>query len=153
MPSINIGLGKKKEETEISNLQSSISNPLPQEESNRPFTADQLRDAWVGLAAVHKDEPRLRELIESYIPKLIDEQTAEIQMPNPWQMNQMRKAMPELARQLRETLHNNTLHIQLVQAEFTQEQMAYTAEEKYAVMAEQNPAIAQLKEKLDLQID
>ena len=152
MPSINIGLGKKKEEP-ISNLQSSISNPLPQEESNRPFTADQLRDAWVGLAAVHKDEPRLRELIESYIPKLIDEQTAEIQMPNPWQMNQMRKAMPELARQLRETLHNNTLHIQLVQAEFTQEQMAYTAEEKYAVMAEQNPAIAQLKEKLDLQID
>lgn len=153
MPSINIGLGKKKEEPEVSNLQSSISNPLPREESNRPFTADQLRDAWVGLAAVHKDEPRLRELIESYIPKLIDEQTAEIQMPNPWQMNQMRKAMPELARQLRETLHNNTLHIQLVQAEFTQEQMAYTAEEKYAVMAEQNPAIAQLKEKLDLQID
>ena len=150
MPSINIGLGKKKEETAVTNSQEPIANSQPE---NRPFTADQLRDAWVGLAAVHKDEPRLRELIESYIPKLIDEQTAEIQMPNPWQMNQMRKAMPELARQLRETLHNNTLHIQLVQAEFTQEQMAYTAEEKYAVMAEQNPAIAQLKEKLDLQID
>ena len=150
MPSINIGLGKKKEETAVANSQDPIANSQPE---NRPFTADQLRDAWVGLAAVHKDEPRLRELIESYIPKLIDEQTAEIQMPNPWQMNQMRKAMPELARQLRETLHNNTLHIQLVQAEFTQEQMAYTAEEKYAVMAEQNPAIAQLKEKLDLQID
>ena len=150
MPSINIGLGKKKEETAVTNSQEPIANSQPE---NRPFTADQLRDAWVGLAAVHKDEPRLRELIETYIPKLIDEQTAEIQMPNPWQMNQMRKAMPELARQLRETLHNNTLHIQLVQAEFTQEQMAYTAEEKYAVMAEQNPAIAQLKEKLDLQID
>ena len=150
IPTINIGLGKKKEETAVANSQEPIANSQPE---NRPFTADQLRDAWVGLAAVHKDEPRLRELIESYIPKLIDEQTAEIQMPNPWQMNQMRKAMPELARQLRETLHNNTLHIQLVQAEFTQEQMAYTAEEKYAVMAEQNPAIAQLKEKLDLQID
>jgi hypothetical protein len=31
--------------------------------------------------------------------------------------------------------------------------MAFTAEEKYAVMAEQNPALARLKERLDLQID
>ena len=153
MPKISLGLGKKKEEPEISNLQSSISNTAPEEQSNRPFTADQLRDAWVGLAAAHTDEPRLKQLIESYIPRLIDEQTAEIQMPNPWQMDQMRKAMPQLARQLREALHNNQLHVQLVQAEFTQEQMAFTAEEKYKVMVEQNPALAQLKERLNLQID
>jgi len=152
IPSISLGLGKKKEET-ITNNQSPITNTPPKEESNRPFTADQLRDAWVGLAAAHKGELRLKELIETYIPRLIDEQTAEIQMPNPWQMDQMRKAMPELARQLREALHNNNLHVQLVQAEYSQEQLAFTAEEKYAVMAEQNPVIAQLKEKLDLQID
>ena len=153
MPSISLGLGKKKEESEISNLPSSISNPAPQEQSNRPFTADQLHDAWVGLAAHHQDEPRLKELIENYIPRLIDTYTAEIQMPNPWQMSQMRKAMPELAQQLRAALHNDQLHIQLVQAEYTQEQMAFTAEEKYKVMTEQNPALAQLKERLDLQID
>ena len=153
MPSISLGLGKKKEESPITNHQSPITNTPPQEQSNRPFTADQLRDAWVGLAAVHRDEPRLKELIENYIPRLLDAHTAEIQMPNPWQMTQMRKAMPELAQQLREALHNNLLHIQLTQAEYTQEQMAFTAEEKYAVMAEQNPALAQLKERLDLQID
>ncbi len=151
IPSISLGLGKKKEEPVTGNP-SPVTAP-PKEESNRPFTADQLRDAWVGLAAAHKGELRLKELIETYIPRLIDEQTAEIQMPNPWQMDQMRKAMPELARQLREALHNNNLHVQLVQAEYSQEQMAFTAEEKYAVMAEQNPVIAQLKEKLDLQID
>ena len=120
---------------------------------NRPFTADQLKDAWVGLAKTHSEEPRLKELIESYTPRLIDEQTAEIQMPNPWQMTQMRKAMPELARQLRAALHNDSLHIQLVQAEYSQEQMAFTAEEKYKVMVEQNPALAELKERLNLQID
>ncbi len=152
MPKITLGLGKKKEESPAP-APTSPSTPTPQEESNRPFTADQLRDAWVGLAAIHTDEPRLKQLIESYIPRLIDEQTAEIQMPNPWQMDQMRKAMPQLARQLRETLHNSQLHIQLVQAEYTQEQMAFTAEEKYKVMVEQNPALAQLKERLNLQID
>ena len=36
---------------------------------------------------------------------------------------------------------------------FNQEQMAFTAEEKYKLMVEQNPMLSQLKEKLDLQID
>ena len=153
MPSIGLGIGKKKEDKpEITNQKSEIIN-TPQEESNRPFTADQLRDAWVGLAAVHSNEPRLKELIETYIPRLLDEQTAEIQMPNPWQMDQMRKAMPELARQLRAVLHNNLLHIQLTQAEYTREQMAFTSEEKYKVMVEQNPALSQLKDRLNLVID
>ena len=151
MPSISLGLGKKKEETPVTDNPSLITGT--KEESDSPFTADQLRDAWVGLADAYKDEPRLKELIENYIPRLLDPQTAEIQMPNPWQMGQMRKAMPQLAEQLREALHNSQLHIQLIQAEFSQEQMAFTAEEKYALMAEQNPALAQLKERLDLQID
>jgi DNA polymerase-3 subunit gamma/tau len=153
MPKIGLGLGKKKEAEEPSAETEKTVSSSNQEDINRPFTADQLRDAWVGLAEIHKDEPRLKQLIESYIPRLIDEQTAEIQMPNPWQMEQMRKSMPQLARQLREVLHNNHLHIQLVQAQFSQEQMAFTAEEKYKVMVEQNPDLAQLKERLNLQID
>ena len=151
MPSISLGLGKKKDDASLTTNPSPITDQ--KEQSNRPFTADQLLDAWVGLATHHEDEPRLKELIKSYAPRLIDEHTAEIQMPNPWQMSQMRKAMPELAQQLRAALHNDQLHIQLVQAEYTQEQMAFTAEEKYKVMIEQNPALAQLKERLDLQID
>ena len=74
-------------------------------------------------------------------------------MPNPWQMKELQKAMPSLLTQLRASLHNDLLDIRVVQAEFNQEQMAFTAEEKYALMAEQNPALAQMKELLDLQID
>ena len=130
-----------------------MTNTPPQEESNRPFTVDQLRDAWVGLTDSHKEETRLKQLIENYMPLMVNDLTAEIQMPNPWQMAEMRKALPTLLRQLRATLHNDHLEIQLVQAEFNQEQMAFTAEEKYKLMVEQNPALAQLKEKMDLVID
>ena len=149
IPKISIGLGPKMPAAE----QKPAAPQTPEEEQNTPFTADQLRDAWTGLAVLHQDEPRLKELIENYIPLLIDEHTAQIQMPNPWQMTEMRKAMPMLAQQLRSALHNTLLHIQLVQAEYNQEQLAFTAEEKYALMAEQNPDLAQLKEHLDLQID
>jgi DNA polymerase-3 subunit gamma/tau len=158
IPSISLGLGKKKEEitnhqSPITNHQSQITNTPPQEESSRPFTADQLRDAWVGLAATHTEELRLKQLMETYMPQLIEEHIAQIQMPNPWQMKELQKAMPALLRQLRTALHNSDLQINVVQEEYSQEQMAFTAEEKYALMAEQNPALVQLKETLDLQID
>ena len=152
MPKISIGLGLKKPEATPAQPTPAPAEQ-PKEEQNRPFTVDQLRDAWVGLADSHKEETRLKQLIENYMPLMVNDLTAEIQMPNPWQMAEMRKALPSLLRQLRAILHNDHLEIQLVQAEFNQEQLAFTADEKYKLMVEQNPALAQLKEKLDLQID
>ena len=153
MPKISIGLGPKKPEPATVQPAAAPAEQPKQEEQNRPFTVDQLRDAWVGLADSHKEETRLKQLIENYMPLMVNDLTAEIQMPNPWQMTEMKKALPTLLRQLRAALHNDHLEIQLVQAEFNQEQLAFTAEEKYKLMVEQNPALAQLKEKLDLQID
>ena len=150
MPKISLGLGVKKEQQAPSTPQVT---EAPKQEENRPFTADQLQGAWAGLASSHADELRLKQLIETYSPVLISETTAEIKMPNPWPMKELQKALPELLTQLRANLHNDLLDIQVVQEEFNQEQMAFTAEEKYALMAEQNPALAQMKELLDLQID
>ena len=149
MPKISLGLGIKKEQS----AQPSQAPEAPKQEENRPFTDDQLRGAWVGLAATHADELRLKQLMETYTPSLISDTSAQIKMPNPWQMKELQKAMPSLLKQLRATLHNDLLDIQVIQEEFNQEQMAFTAEEKYALMAEQNPALAQMKELLDLQID
>ena len=149
MPKIGLGLGPKPKAEEAAPQ----TPEQPQEEQDRPFTADQLRDAWVGLATTHKEELRLKQLIEAYMPEIVEENIAEIQMPNPWQLDQMRSALPTLLAQLRRVLHNKQLTIRLVLAEYDRVQMAYTAEEKYAVMVEQNPALATLKDNLDLQID
>ncbi|MBO7458212.1 MAG: DNA polymerase III subunit gamma/tau [Paludibacteraceae bacterium] len=150
MPKIGLAFGPKNQSTpETPNSPEAT----PQEEPNRPFTADQLKDAWVGLATTLKEELRLKQLIETYTPILENETTAKIQMPNPWQLKELQKALPTLLPELHRTLHNNQLQIRVEQAEYSQEEMAYTAEEKYAIMAEQNPALAQLKERLNLQID
>ena len=149
MPKISLGFGVKKEQP----AQPSQAPEAPKQEENRPFTDDQLRGAWVGLAAAHADELRLKQLMETYTPSLISDTSAQIKMPNPWQMKELQKAMTSLLKQLRATLHNDLLDIQVIQEEFNQEQMAFTAEEKYALMAEQNPALAQMKDLLDLQID
>ena len=150
IPKVSLGFGLKKQEKQA---ETAPAQPTAQEEQNRPFTDDQLRDAWVGLAATYNEELRLKQLIETYMPKRINETTAEIQMPNPWQLQEMKKALPILIQKLHTTLRNSALQINLVQAEFSQEQMAFTAEEKFAIMADQNPVLNELKEKLDLQID
>ena len=152
MPKIGLGFGPKTPKQTEAAVPIQPEQPK-EEERNRPFTADQLRDAWVGLAVTHKEELRLKELIENYQPVPVDAETAEIQMPNPWQLEEMRKALPNLLQQLRRQLHNSNISIRLTQAEYDKEAMAFTAEEKYALMSEQNPALALLKEKLDLQID
>ena len=152
MPKITLGLGLKKDNP-APQPATQQAQEAPKQEENRPFTDDQLRGAWVGLAASHADELRLKQLMETYTPSLISGTSAQIKMPNPWQMKELQKAMPSLLKQLRATLHNDLLDIQVIQEEFNQEQMAFTAEEKYALMAEQNPALAQMKELLDLQID
>lgn len=150
IPSAGLGLGFKKP---VPAEAQATAETVAQTPQNRPFTADQLRDAWVGLSRTHAEEPRLVQLIEDYSPKMVAENQAEIQMPNPWQLAQMQKALPQLLKQLHQTLRNNLLQIRLSLAEYDEEQMAFTAEEKYKLMVEQNPALQVLKDKLELQID
>ena len=150
IPKVSIGLGIKKQEEQKASTQPTATPP--QEESNSPFTSGQLRDAWVGLARSY-EEPRLKQLIELYTPRLMDGAVAEISMPNPWQLKEMRKVLPDIVQTLRKQLHNNHLEIQLNLAEYKREQLAFTAEEKYKLMVEYNPVMAELKERLDLQID
>ncbi len=149
IPSVGLGLGLKKP-APVPQAEQEAAPPRPQ---NRPFTADQLRDAWVGLSRTHQEEPRLVQLIEGYMPAIVEENVAEIQMPNPWQLAQMHKALPRLTRELHAAIGNTMLQIRLTLAQYDEEQMAFTAEEKYKLMADQNPALQLLKDKLELQID
>ena len=152
MPGAGLGLGLKKP-TEPAAEQPVNPTSAPAAPQNSPFSADQFRDAWIGLSRTHAEEPRLKQLLENYIPVMVEETTAEVSMPNPWQQAEMRKALPRLLTELRRTLRNDQLTIQVKLAEYDREQMAFTAEEKYKLMAESNPALTQLKERLDLVLD
>ena len=150
IPSVGLGLGLKKQAPAQAPTDQEAAATTPQ---NSPFTADQLKDAWVGLSRTHKEEPRLVQLIEDYSPRMVEENVAEIQMPNPWQLAQMHKALPQLLKELHGALHNTQLQVRLTLAKYDEVQMAFTAEEKYKLMAELNPALQLMKEKLELQID
>lgn len=156
IPKIDLNFGMKPNDSQKSvPTLNPVSTPPPTktEEQNSPFTNDQLIDAWVGQADMCADNMRLKSLIENYIPRKINETTVELFMPNPWQLETMRKALPNIQRKLKQALNNDKIEIRLALEQYEQENMAFTAEERYRLMVKSNPMLMQLKEKLNLQID
>ena len=149
---LNIGFATNKPSEEKKEA-APASNTAPREERNNPFTRDQLVDAWVGLQVQFKTNTRILPLLEAYTPTIIDELNLELEMPNKWQLEEMQKTLPMLLQCMRDKLQNDHLDMKLTLKHYEPEQMAFTAEDIYKLMAKNNPALAMMKEKLQLQLD
>ena len=149
---LNIGFAKNKP-SEPTTEAAPATNTAPREERNNPFTHDQLVDAWVGLQEQFKTNTRILPLLEAYTPTILDNLNLELEMPNKWQLEEMQKTLPMLLQCMRDKLQNDHLSMQLTLKHYAPDQMAFTAEDIYKQMAKNNPALALMKEKLQLQLD
>ena len=121
---------------------------------NNPFTLDRFNDAWTGLKTYFgKEDSRLRNVVSFYQPVLHNQQSATLELPNQWELEEVKKALPRIHAYLHQQLKNDQLTLTLKVAQYTHEQKAFTAEERYKVMLEENAALNTLKEQFALQID
>ncbi len=142
----------------VSNQPSAVSSQQPtaaqpQEQHNNPFTADQLSGAWVGLKSTFKKEPRLASMLDAHRPVLINDHTAQVTFVNPWQEEEFKKFSRQILTILRDALKNDHLLLQTTVAEAVVTRRAYTAEEKYNVLQEQNPYLNEFKKKFDMLLE
>jgi len=128
------------------------SQAAPQQRNN-PFTADQLSGAWVGLKATFKREQRLVAMLDAHRPTLIDNHTAQVTFINPWQEEEFKKFSRQILTLLRDSLQNDMLAIRTVVAEDTVTRRAYTSDEKYRVLQEQNPYLSEFKKRFDMLLE
>ena len=120
---------------------------------NNPFTVDQLLDAWVGLNRHFKGEERLLAMITACQPILVTPELCKITVANPWQKQEFARFGKQVMTIVRDTLKNDPLKLQVDVAEIDRSNMAYTAADKYKLLAKQNPHLADLKTKLNLQLE
>lgn len=120
---------------------------------NTPFTQDQLNDAWVGLAEHFPGEERLNAMLSSVVPELINPELCRIVVANPWQKEEFSKFGKKVMNIVRNKLNNDLLrlHVEVDQSEHTRR--AYTSAEKYQVLAQMNPHVAELRTRLKLQLE
>jgi hypothetical protein len=133
------------------------STPIPDQPTkeirNTPFTEDQLNDAWVGLAEHFPGEERLNAMLSSVVPELITPESCRIVVANPWQKEEFSKFEKKVMNIVRNKLKNDLLklHVEVDNSEHSRR--AYTSAEKYRVLEQMNPHIAELRSTMNLQLE
>lgn len=131
---------------------STAEQPAPAQRNN-PFTADQLIDAWVGLRVHFRGEERLLAMLANNQPVLVNEELCRITVANPWQKQEFAKFGKKVMDLVRDALQNDLLKLQVDVAEFDRSSKAYTAVDKYKLLVKQNPHLADLKTRMNLQLE
>ena len=123
------------------------------EQRNTPFTVDQLIDAWAGLSNYFPGEERLNAMLTTLVPELVSPEMCRITVANPWQKQEFGKFGKRVMDIVRDRLKNDNLRLQVEVGDYTKTTRAYTSSEKYKVLVEMNPHVAELKSRLNLQLE
>ena len=154
MPSLgNLGtLGVKKENTAAAPTATAPTAPAAPTRNN-PFTADQLFDAWAGLVQHFPGEERLIAMLNTLVPELVTPELCRITVANPWQKQEFAKFGKRVMDLVRDALKNDLLKLQVEVGEYKKTTRAYTAAEKYKVLVDMNPHLAELRTRMNLQLE
>ena len=148
IPSVNVQMPNTKEQ-----VAAPAQKEEPKHEENRPFTVDQFEGAWAGLKTILHEEPRLMAILAEYTPTLIDEEHCVLTLANPFQVTDFKKVGKVVMDHIRNTLHNHKLQLTVKVGNYEHTRQAYTQEEKYKVLLEQNAELANLKSALNLLLE
>ncbi len=85
-------------------------------------------------------------------PKIIDSTTIEYTVPSPLNKVELEREFVYFLPFLRKGLNNFSIQIKIIVKESEEKNFIYTPEEKYKRLREINPAIDELRKKLDLDL-
>ena len=152
LPSLgNLGVVNKPQAQTTATTQATAPTDQPKRET--PFTRDQLIDAWVGLNKHFPREERLLAMLSAATPEILNPRLCRITVANPWQKQEFAKFGKQVMNIVREQLKNDYLMLQVDVETRTETARAYTAAEKYKLLAKQNPHLEELKNRMNLQLE
>lgn len=130
-------------------------DPYIKGDAKDSYTDDQFSKCWSDYAARVKSEGKKNALtiFISYPPKKLGGSNYEVVLENKVQENIFRDERPNLLNHLRMTLRNFDIEVNARVDEIAVVKRPYTAIEKFQYMAQKNPALAELKNKFNLDFD
>ncbi len=148
---LSISSLKAKKQHELNKIEVVIDeNDLPKD----PFTQEQLEQHWNDF--VHKIDEKGQKILASNlntdVPKLKDDHTICIELPNSTMKKEIERGNFELMNYLREKLNNHFIQLDISVNESSAKKFAFTPEEKYQKLREKNPAIDILIQEFDLKL-
>jgi DNA polymerase-3 subunit gamma/tau len=124
--------------------------PVPAKE----FTQEKLEKVWAYYTeSIAGQYPNFYSILSTRKPLLKDDFVLELQIDNRAQELTWRDRRGDLIDFLRAELQNQLIQVETILTETNSQSKPYTPEERFKAMAEKNPELIQLKEKLDLELE
>ena len=124
-------------------------------EDNRPFTGEQLHQAWLAMCnrmAAIKEMTALAQRMKNMSPSIIDDNyTVEVVADNELLLSQLTAIRGRIRKTLVNDLHNGLIQFQLRLAEAEEVRPIMSKREIFDEIRRENPAIEKLRVAFDLQ--
>ncbi len=123
---------------------------LPKDE----FTEEALQQHWSDFVKQIDDKGQkiLASNLNTDVPKLKEDFTFCIELPNGTMKKEIERESYELMEFLRSKLNNHFIQLKISVNEESAKKFAFTPEEKYEKLREKNPAIDLLRKEFDLDL-
>jgi len=118
------------------------------------FTPEALKSAWEEYRQLHKDDGNNFELVilnKEYT--ILKETEIHLELSSDLELDRLKTLKPSLVEHLRSSLSNYNIDIFEEVKQEVGSNKAYTNSDKFKVMIEKNPALAELKDRLGLDPD
>jgi DNA polymerase III subunit gamma/tau len=120
----------------------------------QPFTQQQLELEWDNyIKALNEEEVLLTQTMNQCSPVLISASEFEVVVNNPGQKERLEEKATGILSALRLSMKNFSIRMQVRVSENNEKKLAFTSEEKFRLMVEQNSALLKLKDEFNLELD
>ena len=120
---------------------------------NRPFSQEQLADAWNQLQSLpaFKGSERFLAVLSNIAPTLTTMPAFKVVLRNTYQEKDLNREKAVIMQFLRRQLANDGVRMEVEVDEMKVEKVAYTPQEKFNLMAQKNPNVLRFAKAFDLQ--
>ena len=131
-------------------------SPVKNEQDEKPlfFSQQELDSAWEKfMTTLPSDSTHLVSALKKNTPMLTENFHVEFTVDNKLLEDELHRIKNEMVDYLRHELNNGKINLSLKVQETSKSIIPYTDKEKFLRMAEKNPAILDLRDQLNLEID
>ena len=127
---------------------------VPKTLPKMPFTEAEMQQHWNNFAKQLDEKGRkiLASNLQTDVPKLKNEHTIWIELPNSTMKKEIEQEQNTLLDYLKQKLNNHTIALHITVNEEASRKFAFTPEEKYQKLKEKNPNIELLRKTFDLDL-
>jgi len=136
---------------ETTDVKSPDNKPVSNKNAGKNFTQEELIKFWIAYAeSLSAAKEHLKNTLLNCQPVLKGDLTLEVAVYNPIQNDELTDCSAELLSFLRKNLNNEHIKMQIIITEKEEQDIIYTATDKYKYLADKYPSLEKLRETFDL---